>query len=185
MSLSSRYTLARSLFQLSNTANTDPQSCSQGSTGKSRPMRARINALNRCTSSLRSAVSRSVSSLTPRFSLTMSMITSNGSCSSLDTGFRPITTSPYIWMKRRYESQAKRSLLVLAARPATASSFRPRFRIVSIMPGIDARAPERTDSSSGSSLLPKRLPISRSSWATPAFTSSLSMARTCACPRSV
>jgi hypothetical protein len=46
--------LARSLFQLSNTATTAPQSCSQGSVGKSRPMRARISALKRATSSFRS-----------------------------------------------------------------------------------------------------------------------------------
>jgi hypothetical protein len=32
--------------------------------------------------------------------------------------------------------------------------------MVSIMPGIEARAPERTDSSSGSAASPKRLPIS-------------------------
>jgi hypothetical protein len=37
ISFNSRYTSARSLFQLSNTANTEPQSCSQGSVGKSRP----------------------------------------------------------------------------------------------------------------------------------------------------
>ena len=99
------------------------------------------------------------------------MTTSKGSCSSFDTGFRPMTTSPYICTKRRYESHAKRALPALAARPSTASSLRPRFRIVSIMPGIDARAPERTDSSSGSAALPKRLPISFSTKATPSRTS--------------
>ena len=134
-------------------------------------MRARISARKRATSSFRSAASSSVSSVTPFFSLTMSMTTSNGSWSSFDTGFRPMTTSPYICTKRRYESQAKRSLPALAARPATASSLRPRLRIVSIMPGIEARAPERTDSSSGSAASPKRLPISFSTKATPCSTS--------------
>jgi hypothetical protein len=43
--------------------------------------------------------------------------------------------------------------------------------MVSIMPGIEARAPERTDSSSGSAALPKRLPICCSTKATPARTS--------------
>jgi hypothetical protein len=38
----------------------------------------------------------------------------------------------------------------LARQPATASSLRPRLRMVSIMPGIEAREPERTESSSGS-----------------------------------
>ena len=33
--------------------------------------------------------------------------------------------------------------------PCTVSSFSPRLRIVSIMPGIEARAPERTETSSG------------------------------------
>ena len=40
-----------------------------------------------------------------------------------------------------------------------ASSFRPRLRIVSIIPGIETAAPERTDTSSGSSGSPKRLPV--------------------------
>ena len=41
----------------------------------------------------------------------------------------PSTTSPYIWMSRRYESSAKRGLPVDAASPSTATSFRPRLRI--------------------------------------------------------
>jgi hypothetical protein len=40
----------------------------------------------------------------------------------------------------------------------TVSSLRPRFRTVSIMPGIEARAPERTESSSGSEESPNVLP---------------------------
>ena len=39
------------------------------------------------------------------------------------------------------------------------SSLRPRFRIVSIIPGIDALAPERTDTSSGFSRSPNFLPV--------------------------
>ena len=35
------------------------------------------------------------------------------------------------------------------AKALTVLSFRPRFRIVSIMPGIDTLAPDRTDSKSG------------------------------------
>ena len=42
---------------------------------------------------------------------------------------------------------------------STTSSFRPRFRIVSIMPGIDARAPERTETSRGFSRSPNFLPV--------------------------
>jgi hypothetical protein len=75
----------------------------------------------------------------------------------------PSTTSPYIWISRRYESYAKRSLPVVFASPATASSLRPRLRIVSIIPGIETAAPERTETSSGSSGSPKRFPAFASS----------------------
>ena len=71
----------------------------------------------------------------------------------------PSTTSPYIWMSRRYESSAKRGLPVDAARPSTATSFRPRLRIVSIIPGIETAAPERTETSSGLPSSPKPLPV--------------------------
>ena len=37
----------------------------------------------------------------------------------------PSTTSPNIWIRRRYESCAKRAFPVRSASPATASSFRP------------------------------------------------------------
>ena len=53
------------------------------------------------------------------------------------------------------------------ARPSTATSERPTFRIVSIIPGIETAAPERTETSSGSRGSPKRLPMrssSRSTW---------------------
>jgi Cu/Ag efflux protein CusF len=43
-------------------------------------------------------------------------------------------------------------------RPCTVSSLRPRLRIVSIMPGIESRAPERTAKRSGLARLPKPLP---------------------------
>ena len=43
--------------------------------------------------------------------------------------------------------------------PRTVSSLRPRLRTVSIIPGIDTRAPERTETSSGSAASPKLLPV--------------------------
>ena len=46
------------------------------------------------------------------------------------------------------------------ARPCTVSSLRPRLRTVSIMPGIEARAPERTETSSGLLASPKPAPTS-------------------------
>jgi len=154
MLFSLRYRMARSFIQLLNTAQTAPQSCSQGSVGKSCPVTSFTAALKRFTSSLRSSVVSSVSSFTPFSSFTASMISSNGSTSSLLCGFMFNTTSPYICTKRRYESHAKRGLLVFFERPSTTSSFKPRFRMVSIIPGMDARAPERTETNNGLTLSP-------------------------------
>jgi hypothetical protein len=73
------------------------------------------------------------------------------------------TVLPNIWISRRYESQAKRSLPACLARPCTDSSFSPMLRTVSIIPGIENFAPERTDTSSGSSGAPSARPIAFSS----------------------
>ena len=100
---------------------------------------------------------RSTSCCTPR-----SRLRSASACSKRWPSM-PSTTSPYIWIRRRYESRAKRALPVAPASPASASSFRPRFRIVSIIPGIETAAPERTETSSGSPVSPKRLPVRASS----------------------
>jgi hypothetical protein len=66
---------------------------------------------------------------------------------------------PYMAMKRRYESKAKRWSPVWLARPSTERSLRPRFNTVSIIPGMENLAPERTDTKSGSSALPMALPM--------------------------
>ena len=86
----------------------------------------------------------------------------------------PSTTSPNIWISRRYESSANRRLPVRVASPSAAASPRPRLRIVSIIPGIETAAPERTETSSGSSGSPNRLPVFSSSRATCPATSSSS-----------
>ena len=99
------------------------------------------------------------------------MISSKGSISIFVLGFISKTTSPYICTKRRYESQAKRGLLVFFASPSTASSFIPRLRTVSIIPGIETRAPERTESRSGFVLSPNLAPKISSVFFTPASTS--------------
>ena len=52
---------------------------------------------------------------------------------------------------------------VASASPSTTSSFKPRFRMVSIMPGIDCADPERTLTSSGSRTSPSFFPVSFSS----------------------
>ena len=58
--------------------------------------------------------------------------------------------------------------------PATDSSLSPRFRTVSSIPGIDSRAPERTETSSGSSASPSFLPACSSSAASASSTCSSS-----------
>ena len=49
----------------------------------------------------------------------------------------------------------------LLASASAVASLRPRLSTVSIMPGIEARAPERTETSSGLSRSPKVLPVMR------------------------
>jgi hypothetical protein len=124
--------------------------------------------LNAAVSSFSASTSSSVSSLTRRSSLTRLI------SSSKRSPFTPRTTLPNICTKRRYESHAKRSFSVLFASPWTDSSFNPRFRTVSSIPGIDSRAPDRTDTSNGSSGSPSRLPARSSSSASAASTCSSS-----------
>jgi hypothetical protein len=68
------------------------------------------------------------------------------------------TVLPNIWINRRYESQANRGLSACAASPCTLASFSPIFRTVSIIPGIENFAPDRTDTSSGSAGSPSFFP---------------------------
>ena len=49
------------------------------------------------------------------------------------------------------------------ARPSTTRSFRPRLRMVSIMPGIDMGDPERTETSRGLVASPNFFPVRASS----------------------
>ena len=55
--------------------------------------------------------------------------------------------------------EAKRSLPDCLARACTVVSLRPMFSTVSIMPGIESRAPERQESSSGLVASPNLAPI--------------------------
>ena len=95
----------------------------------------------------------------PLLSLVFSIISSNGSLSSLFSGFIPSTTPPYICMNLRYESHANLLLPDFLAIPSTASSFKPRFKTVSIIPGIETRAPERTETKHGFSLSPNLVSV--------------------------
>ena len=96
-----RYSFARSFIQLSKTANIAPQSCSRASVGKVFPVCFCTVALKSVTKAFRSSTVKSVSEVMPRFAFCAFIMTSNGSSASLDSGFSPSTTSPYIWIKRR------------------------------------------------------------------------------------
>ncbi len=149
-----RYSRARSPFHEWKTAWIARSICSRGSCGNSRPVSRSTIALKVSTSTWRSEASRSRSLTVPLACLASSRASSNSSPST------PSTVLPNICTRRRYESQAKRSLPDWAARPRTEASESPMFRTVSIMPGMENLAPERTDTSSGSSAWPSSLPIS-------------------------
>ena len=101
---------------------------------------------------MRSAAVSSLSSLTLRAFFNASRACSNRSESMC------ITTSPNIWINLRKLSSTKRSLPVRSMRALTVTSFKPRLSTVSIMPGMEAAAPLRTDTSRGLGPLPKVLP---------------------------
>ena len=63
---------------------------------------------------------------------------------------------------------------LLCATTSTTVSFIPRLRIVSIMPGIESRAPERTETSNGRSLSPSFFPTDFSTFASAASTAASS-----------
>ena len=113
----------------------------------------------------RSAASRSVSSSTPCFSFSpldrlLEHLRRRCRARRCRTSARSGGRSP----RRTARSACARRAL------APTESLRPRFRTVSSMPGIDSRAPERTDTSSGSSGSPRRLPVCSSSRATASST---------------
>ena len=61
-------------------------------------------------------------------------------------------------MKRRYESQANSASPVCSASDCATSGVIPTLRTVSIMPGIENFAPERTETKSGFFGSPNFLP---------------------------
>ena len=161
-----RYSTARSAFHEENTARTARSNCSRGSCGKSRPVCSPKMALYLLTSSRSFSAPNSTSVRAPA-----SALASSNACSKASPG-TPHTVLPYIWINRRYESHAKRSLPLCAASPTTLESVNPTFSTVSIIPGMENFAPERTDTSSGSDGSPSRRPIRSSSAARCAATSS-------------
>ena len=113
--------------------------------------------LERLDQARRSSVSRSRSSVVPFARFANSSARSNASAGTSQT------VLPNIWINRRYESQANRSLPpACRASPATLASVRPTLRTVSIMPGIENLPPDRTETSNGSAGSPSRRPIASS-----------------------
>ncbi len=164
-----RYLTARSLSHEPNTAAIDRSSCSHGSSGNACPVWALYASRYFAITPSRAASSSPVSRSVPASRLAAASTSSNASWST------PATTSPNIWMKRRRASSANRRLPDSFASPSTHAAESPRLRTVSIIPGIDTAAPERTDTSSGRSARPNPRPSSFSSRAialrAPAMTS--------------
>ena len=71
------------------------------------------------------------------------------SCSHGSSGASVPTISRYISRKRRRQSAANTGSPATMPSPAAVASLSPRSRIVSIIPGIDTGAPERTLTSKG------------------------------------
>ena len=76
-------------------------------------------------------------------------------------------------MRRRYASYTNRSLEVFRIIPGIVAEQRPTLSTVSIMPGMDWRAPLRTLTRRGSSGSPYRAPMTSAMWARARSTSSL------------
>jgi hypothetical protein len=74
----------------------------------------------------------------------------------------PSTVSAYMAWNRATTSATNRLSPVAVPSATAAARFRPRFRIVSIMPGMEIGAPDRTDSSNGTGPPPKTLPVANS-----------------------
>ena len=77
---------------------------------------------------------------------------------SSGTGSTP-TIAANIVSRRARHAAANAGSPVTLARPSVVAGVRPRLRIVSIIPGIDTGAPERTETSSGSAGSPNRRPV--------------------------
>ena len=137
------YTSALSLFHDLNTALTASRSWTLGSCGKSFPFSSLYRFLNLITTSNIPFASSSLSNFTLFFSFTLVSISSNLSLSNSST------TSAYISMNLLYESHTNLGSFVNFISPDATLSLIPRFSIVSIIPGMDARDPLLTDTSNG------------------------------------
>lgn len=67
-------------------------------------------------------------------------------------------------MNLLYESHANLGLFVFFVNPSTEMSFKPKFKMVSIIPGIDTLAPDLTDTKRGFSDEPNSIYVSYSTY---------------------
>ena len=154
-----RYATARAPFHDRNTASIAFSSCARGSAGKSSPVSSRITSLN-SLGERPQVVGVEVGVLRVRRPSRSSPRragprTARRGCPgrSCRTSGRTAGTRP---------TRTARSTSAWPG-PATERSFSPRFRTVSIMPGMENLAPRRTETSSGSASSPRRLPMAASS----------------------
>ncbi len=141
-----RYSTARLPIQDRNTASMASSSCLYGSAGNFLP-----------SSSHRDLDDATIAFSTSRLerSLPLAML-------SILRASMPRIILPSICINRQYVSHANSGLPLCFASPSTVSSFRPRLRIVSIIPGIETGEPERTDTRRGLSRSPNFFPVSPS-----------------------
>ena len=134
MSLSRRYTLARGLSQERNTALMAPISCSLGSEGKSWPILDLYSALNWPASSFRSSGSQ-----------LHVLGDAAGLLHLVDELLKVLLAHFHHHVGVHLDEAAvavpgPAGLPDFLASTSTTSSFRPRFRMVSIMPGMEPGA---------------------------------------------
>ena len=146
--VTSRYTRALGLFHDLNTASMVNISCSCGSSGNVFSC-ASYTSLYASHKDCKSSAFNSTSFCTFFNSFNFLNFFSKCSCGI------PKTTSPNKSSNRRYASYKNRlldsSVNAVCVNASTTRSFNPRFNTVSIIPGMLASAPERTDKSKGNS----------------------------------
>ena len=151
-----RYSRARSLHHERCTASTAAINCSMGARGKRRPASSAWISRNSPAMARSPRWSRSGRPNTHSCRRILATAWSKGRES------QPSTISANWRMRRRYESQVRRGLPVRRSNPERVSSFRPTLSSVSIIPGIDCGAPERTATSSGRRSAPNARPVASS-----------------------
>ena len=125
----------------------------RASNGNAVPVCASTTFINASPAAFKPAPSRSAMVLPPA-----ALISGSATFAKLSEGISQ-TVFPNISINLRYESHAKRLSPVIFSSVAATSGDIPTLRTVSIMPGIENFAPERTETSKGFFGSPKDFPI--------------------------